>query len=246
MIQNNQNKSLEREIELYLNGQLSDEQVDNLWAKLIQDGYYLDYMKTAANLKSVILENREEIKPTGVMQVRKYASYIAAAAVVIFVGALGVMNYSSSNISISPIPEIGLDIVRSDVGVSVSVTNETIKKAIQLAADGNTFEAKELLNKELNEEKDPTLIAEFSMTLGSIHYNLGEYDKAVSSFKAVIAQENISKNILEKGYWLLANSYFQLDQLAEAKLAFQNTYDLDRQYSRIAKSYINALDAMDK
>jgi len=246
MIQNNQNKDLEREIDLYLNGQLSEKQIDDLWAKLIQDGYYLDYMKSAANLKSVILENREEVKPTGVMKVRKYASYITAAAVLIFVGALGVMNYSSSNSSISPISEIGLNIVRSDVGVSANVTNETIKKAIQLAADGNTFEAKELLNKELNVEKDPTLIAEFSITLGSIHYNLGKYSEAVSSFKTVVAQENISKSILEKGYWLLANSYFQLDQLAEAKLAFQNTYDLDRQYSRIAKSYINALNAMDK
>ena len=246
MIQNNQNKDLEREIDLYLNGQLSEEQIDSLWAKLIQDGYYLDYMKSAANLRSVIIENRGEAKPTAVMQIRKYASYVAAAVVLIFVGTLGVMNYSSSGASLEPISEIGLDIVRSDVGVSANVTNETIKKAIQLAADGNTFEAKELLSKELNEAEDPTLIAEFSITLGSIHYNLGEYNEAVSNFKRVVDQNDISKDIQEKGYWLLANSYFQLDQLAEAKLAFQNTYDLDRQYSRIAKSYINALNAMDK
>jgi len=33
--------------------------------------------------------------------------------------------------------------------------------------------------------------------------------------------------------------------LDEAKTAFQSTYDLDRDYSRIAKSYINALNSMD-
>jgi tetratricopeptide (TPR) repeat protein len=247
MIQNNQNKDLERKIDLYLNGRLSEEQVDDLWSELIQDGYYLDYMKSVANLKSIIVSNRESVKPTVAKQIRKYAGYVTAAAVVVIVGVLGVLNYSSTNSSsLSPIPEIGLDIVRSDVGVSANVTNETIKRAIQLAADGNTLEAKELLSTELKEEQDPSLIAEFSITLGSIHYNLGEYNEAVSNFNTAVAQENISESILEKGYWLLANSYFQLDQLAEAKIAFQNTYDLDRQYSRIAKSYINALNAMDK
>lgn len=246
MIQNNQNKDLERKIDFYINGRLSEDQVDDLWSELIQDGYYLDYMKSIANLRSIIIDNRESVKPTFVKQVRKYAAYVTAAAVVIFVGVLGVMNYSSSNLPKSPIDEIGLDIVRSDVGVSANVTNETIKRAIQLAADGNTLEAKKLLSTELKEEQDPSLIAEFSITLGSIHYNLGEYNEAVSNFNTAVTQENISENLLEKGYWLLANSYFQLDQLAEAKIAFQNTYDLDRQYSRIAKTYINALNAMDK
>ena len=44
----------------------------------------------------------------------------------------------------------------------------------------------------------------------------------------------------------MAGRTLNLDQLEEAKIAFQNTYDLDRDYSRIAKSYINALNAMDK
>ena len=75
---------------------------------------------------------------------------------------------------------------------------------------------------------------------------MGEYSDAASNFKTATEQSGISESTLEKAYWLLANSYFQLDQLEEAKIAFQNTYDLDRDYSRIAKSYINALNAMDK
>lgn len=246
MIQNNLNKDLERKIDLYLNGRLSEEEIDNLWVELIQDGYYLDYMKSVANLKSIIEEKRESRTPGVTKQIRKYASYVTAAAVVIFVGVLGVMNYSANNADpISPIDEIGLDIVRSGGGVSVNVSNEVIKKAVQLAADGSTQEAKDLLTTELDTEEDPALIAEFSITLGSIQYNLGEYEEAASNFKIATEQEGISESILEKGYWLLANSYFQLDQLDEAKTAFQYTYDLDRDYSRIAKSYINALNSMD-
>ena len=247
MIQNNLNKDLERKIDLYLNGRLSEEETDALWAELIQDGYYLDYMKSVANLKAIIEEKRESKTPGIAIQLKKYASYVTAAAVVIFVGVLGVMNYSTENSTpISPISEIGLDIVRSDEGVSASITNEVIKKAIQLAADGSTQEAKDILSNELTDEEDPKLIAEFSITLGSIQYNLGEYSEAASNFKTATEQSDISESTLEKAYWLLANSYFQLDQLEEAKIAFQNTYDLDRDYSRIAKSYINALNAMDK
>jgi tetratricopeptide (TPR) repeat protein len=247
MIQNNLNKDLEKKIDLYLNGRLSEEEIDALWVELIQDGYYLDYMKSVANLKAVIEEKRETKTPGIAIQLRKYAGYVSAAAVVIFVGVLGVMNYSSGTTSpVSPIPEVGLDIVRSDEGISVNITNEVIKKAIQLAADGSTQEAKDLLSSELTDEEDPNLIAEFSITLGSIQYNLGEYREAASNFKNATEQKGISESTLEKGYWLLANSYFQLDQLEEAKIAFQNTYDLDRDYSRIAKTYINALNAMDK
>jgi len=81
--------------------------------------------------------------------------------------------------------------------------------------------------------------------LGSIHYNLGEYREAASNFKTVTNQSGISNSILEKGYWLLANAHFQLDNLTEAESAFQSTYELDGQYSRVAKSYIKALNSMD-
>ncbi|MEO9884807.1 MAG: hypothetical protein ABJR05_01035 [Balneola sp.] len=246
MIQNNLNKELERKIDLYLNGRLSEEQIDDLWAELIQDNYYLDYMKSVANLKAVIEEKRKVNKPSVSKQIRKIATYASAAAAIIIVGVLGVLNYSSDNSSpLSPINEIGLDIVRSEDGVSANITNETIKRAIQLAADGNTSEAKDILSNELETEEDPTLIAEFSITLGSIHYNLGEYREAASNFKTVTNQSGISNSILEKGYWLLANAHFQLDNLTEAESAFQSTYELDGQYSRVAKSYIKALNSMD-
>ncbi len=242
MIQNNINKDLERKIDLYINGRLSDEQIDDLWTELIQDDYYMDYMKSSANLKALIEESRELQKPTVANQIRKYAGYITAAAVVIFVGVIGVMNYSVENSSnISPIENIGLDIVRSEDGVSVDITNETLKRAIKLAADGNTLEAKKILSEGLDKISEPSLLAEFYITLGSINYNLGEYEQAVIQFERATNQEDIDVQIQEKGYWLLANSYFQLDRLTEAQQTFRITYELDGQYSRIAESYMKAL-----
>lgn len=245
MIQNKHNKDLERKIDLYINGRLAEAEVDELWAELIQDEYYLDYAKSFANLKAIIEDRRTKTDSEQSHNFRKVVRYATTAAIVLIVGVLGVINYSSQNtITVSPIPEIGLDIVRSEVGVSADITNEVLKKAIQLAADGNSNEAKKILSEELATLNDPILIAEFSLTLGSIHYNMGEYSEAANSFINTIEQAGISQILLEKGYWLLANSYFQLDELDKAEKAFEATLKLDGQYSRIAQSYVKALNAM--
>lgn len=246
MIQNKQNKELERKIDLYVNGMLAQDEIDELWAELIQDDYYLDYMKSVANLKAIIKESRSNKRTSPAITLRKYASYVAAAVVLIVAGMFGAINYSTStNNQFTPINEIGLDVVRSESGVSGNVSSEVVKQAIKLAADGNIEEAKSILEFELNVTKDATTVADLSLTLGSIQYNSGEYNSAVNSFETVTQQNEIENSTLEKGYWFLGNTYFQLDELEKAKLAFQSAYELDGAYSRVAKSYINALSAME-
>lgn len=60
MIKSRINKELEEKIDLYINGQLTQEKVDELWAELIQDEYYIDYLKTVANIKTVIANNKSQ------------------------------------------------------------------------------------------------------------------------------------------------------------------------------------------
>ncbi len=244
MIQSNLNKDLERKIDLYINGKLNAEQTDELWAELIQDEYYLDYMKSVANLKAVILESREHKPSPAVFQLRKVASYAAAAAVIIFAAVIGVMNYNSSNntMSIEPITEIGLEVIRSTEDAAAD--KDVIKTAIQMAANGNIQQAVTLLENELKTAEESQLVADISLSLGSILYNSGDYTAAISNFERVVNQSDIKQDVLEKGYWFLGNAYFQLDRLPEAREAFQKAYRLDGSYSRVAKSYIDALEAV--
>ena len=62
MIESFSQNKLEEKIDRYVNGQLSQEEVDELWAELIQDGYHLDYLKTVANLKEVVKKKKERRK----------------------------------------------------------------------------------------------------------------------------------------------------------------------------------------
>lgn len=80
MIESNFDRDLERRIDLYINGKLSEEEVDTLWAELIQNEYYFDYAKSVANIKAVIESERKTHEVTPTYQLRKIASYGVAAA----------------------------------------------------------------------------------------------------------------------------------------------------------------------
>lgn len=245
MIESKVNKELEKKIDLYVNGKLNAEQTDELWAELIQDDYYLDYMKSVANLKSII-DRKKATRPSAkVYSLQKVVRYAAAAAVIIIAGTLGIMNISTqNNISVSPVEQIGLDVVRAPGGISETVTNEVIREAIRLATDGNIEEAISLLRNELENAENPQLMADLALSLGSIQYNNGEYSSSIENFNIVIAQENIEILTLEKGYWFLGNTYFQLDRLDKAEEAFRKAYELNGAYSRVAKTYVDALTSV--
>lgn len=245
MIESNFKKDLEQKIDRYINGELNEEQVDELWVELIQDEYYLDYVKSVANIKAVIEKNRALEQQAPVRTLRQYASYGIAAAIAIIIGVIGVMNFSANNElnSVSPLQTLGYDGIRGSEDNVAASESEIIKEAIQLVNQGDMEEAIALLQAELTEVDSPVLVAEISLTLGSIQYNFGDYDAALESFERVVAQNDVSDLTLEKGYWYLGNTFFQLDRLNEAEVAFQNAYELNGAYSRVTKSYLDALQS---
>jgi tetratricopeptide (TPR) repeat protein len=242
MIESNFNKDLEERIDLYINGQLDQDQVDELWSELIQDEYYLDYTKSVANIKAIIEQNRKAETVAPVRKLRQYASYGVAAAIAIIIGVIGVMDFSANNQipGVQPLEVLDYGGIRGPEDDLAASDNEIIKEAIQLANDGEVDEAVGLLEEELIRIDSPTLVAEMSLTLGSIQYNFGNYAASLQNFLRVVEQEGISDLTLEKGYWYLGNTYFQLDQLAEAEQAFQSAYELNGAYSRVSKSYLDA------
>ncbi len=243
MIESKVNKDLEKRIDLYVNGRLDQEQTDELWAELVQDDYYLDYTKSVANLKAIIEKKKTKKTSAKIYSLQKVARYGAAVAVILIAAVVGVLNMNTSgDLSVSPVPQIGLDVVRDASGISETVTNEVIRKAIRLATDGEVEEAMGMLQAELEKTTEPQLKADIALSLGSIQYNKGVYTASIENFKMVVAQTDIKVLTLEKGYWFLGNTYFQLDRLQEAEGAFRKAYELNGAYSRVAKTYVDALE----
>lgn len=249
MIESKINKELESQIDLYINGKLSEEQVDELWAELIQDEYYLDYTKSVANLKAVIEKNRKENAKAPIHRLRKVISYGAAAAVALIIGVIGILNYTANNGAgneLEALTWMDYGTVRnSEASSEILTDNEIIRQAISLTNNGNTEEAISLLTEELTKVTKAVDVAEISLTLGSIQYNYGNYSEALVSFNRVVAQESVDDKILEKAWYYLGNTYIQLDDMSEAKLAFEHTIDYDQQYSRVAQRYLDIIQSMD-
>jgi len=242
MIESRINKDLERKIDLYVNGELNPEQVDELWAELIQDEYYLDYAKSVANLKAVIDKKKNGQSADRKVPLRKYANYAAVAAVIIAAGLFSFFNLYQGDLSqLQPISEIPLETYRDADGAVTSGSEEIIREAVTLANAGEIEKAVNLLEKELAEAETPEYKAKVALSLGSILYNAGVYERSIENFQTAIAQQNVDLLVLEEAYWFLGNAYFQLDQVANAKIAFQKAYDLNGAYRRVVKSYLDAI-----
>ncbi|MGM0546365.1 MAG: tetratricopeptide repeat protein [Bacteroidota bacterium] len=242
MIESFNKKELEEKIDQYINGQLDAQEVDELWAELIQDDYHLDYMKSVANLKAVIERRREEKKSA---KKKQYWYYAAAAVIALLIAVVGVMNISlDSDLDIQPVASIELDYYRSGDGTldEEAMDKDTIQDAIKLANTGQVDQAIRLLDTELEKATEPSWIAELSLNLGSLHYNQGDYEKSIQYYEKVTAHEDdVDALRLEKAYWYIGNAYFHMDNLTEAKTNIEKAHELNGAYRRVAGRYLEAL-----
>lgn len=242
MIESFNKKELEEKIDRYVNGQLSPDEIDELWAELIQDDYHLDYMKSVANLKAVIDQRRKEKQAR---QQRQRWYYTAAAAIILILGVLGYMNFYAQPdaASIQPKASVELNYYRSEGGdLKNNGEPDIIQNAIQLANTGDVKKAISLLQGELKESSSPTWIAQLSLNIGSLHYNQGEFKKALTYYKKVVENKSeVDMLTLEKAYWYMGNAYLHMDNLTEARSTIKKAYELNGAYRRVSKSYLEAL-----
>lgn len=245
MIESNTREDIEQKIDAYIEEELSAKEIDDLWAELLEDDYYLDYLKSAASLKKLINENNQ--KKSKILEFTSSAKWIsAAAAIILMVGSVVVFNLSvKPSESIQPIASIELDYYRSADGSASEMEDLTnVRTAITQANQGNTDEALETLDKKIEEASTDIERADLIITAGSILYNSGRYSEAIDRFETAIALDINDSIIEERAFWYLGNTYFQLNKIDEAKEAFANAYDLNGAYSRVANSYLKALSAI--
>ncbi len=242
MIESYNKKELETKIDQYVNGQLSPQEVDELWTELIRDGYHLDYLKSVANLKSVIKKRREQKQAE---KRKRYRYYAAAAVAILLIAVMSIFTVTNidSNSQLQPIQTIELDYYRSGEGaISSGTQSDVIQKAITLANTGQIDEAIAFLKEELSTASDPEWISTLSLNIGSLLYNQGKFEESIVHFDRVIERKDaIEVLILEKAYWYIGNAYFQLDHLAEARNYIEKAYELDGAYRRVTQSYLKAL-----
>lgn len=214
-------------------------EVDELWRELIHDSEALRYLKTTTDTNKIKDEDHEEgIRNTNKKQPQNY--WYLSAALVLIAGTFFIFQITSeATESVQAVSSIELNYYRSAEGTS---GDEAIsREAIELANQGNYGRAVRMIDMKLNQTDDVYTKSLLLIRSGSILYNAGRYREALSRFDRVTKKPDVNLLTREKAYWYLGNSYFQLGEPEKAKIAFQNVYELDGAYSRVAEKYLTAL-----
>lgn len=243
------------QIDLYIRGKLSQDEIDELWKTFLKHPEYYDWFETEVHLRDLIREGKKpgfnsSGEESGNVS-KKYGFkgwlYAAAAAVVL---ALGLQFFSLQHqdslpslaeAEINQTELMGADVLRSNTETDDDL-NVAINNALATAYEGETEEAieefKEILNESLSDEQRGRV----EMNLGILYYNDGRFETARDYFQSVALKENLPDYVLEKAWWFLGNTYLNIEELRNAREAVFNAYSLNGKYQTAALALLKKLD----
>lgn len=238
------NPKLEDQIDLYLSGSLSHEEIELLWEQLIEHPQYVDYMKTCAGLRKIGSEDKESESSSKTEEtITSYNfRYAIAAGIVLLLTVIGVLNIypESETYYPEPLAVLELNNLRSSDTFENDFERE-IQHGISLAVLGQEEKALEVLHQLKAKVESEEQKLDVMVNIGIVHYNLADFDSAKSTFLAVTQNPHAEPLIKEKAWWYLANSYLKTNHREDAKVAAQHTYDVNGAYRRMAARWLERL-----
>jgi tetratricopeptide (TPR) repeat protein len=243
MAENRERLQIEAQIDRYVNGELSEKEVDDLWVELIQHKTYMDYLKTSANLKAV---TEQEKTPSSFIKEPRVV-YAAASIIVLFLITFSIVQsgYFSSSSKIQPVQTFDIGYKRAPQPPDLMTPHEkVIRHALELYKNDEFKKAVRFLKTNLDQDEEANWAAKLDITIGVLYYNTDKFNEAVYYFKDAVNRKGDIKGVkLEKAWWYLGNAYFQLSMLDKAQQAMQKAYQMHGDYSRVAKSYLDAMSS---
>jgi len=251
-------KEIYREITRYIDGDLSNEEVENLWAQFVDNPEYYKWFETELHLRDLakkesesniysIHSEPEQDTQTSFWKSSKGWILAVAAAVVI---SFGLQLFSTGDTPIAHPDSIskidlnemsGSDILRSEGDVSQTMDIE-INRALASAYEADLEGAVRKFRALLLQDPDPQQKARIELNLGILYYNMTNYEQAKLFFESVANTEAMNRFFTEKAWWFLGNAYLNLEMLEEAKQAVNNAYESDGRYVEAAQSLLQKLD----
>lgn len=250
---------LEKKIDAYIKGKLSEEEALQLWEQLLKRPDYIELLETELGVKS-ILENRSSDSDSDNTTSAEQSSIIyslhrskkwlgAAAAVAVLVVAvnffqidtnqkmgdltLGEINVAE-NLSSAPI----LRTQKSDITPADSLLNRGFQEAIS----GNVTRALQLYDQIIANHAGESAAVQAYLNKGIIQYNAGQFGESIASFEAVLEHVDNDPVVTEKAYWYLGNAFINIEKLSEARDAIHQVYSMDGIYRKSAFRLLRKLD----
>lgn len=246
-----------RKITQYINGELSEDEIEKLWEKFVDNPEYYSWFETELHLRDLAKESADKnitsISPqnkNGKKNDRNASkTWLFAVAAIILLG-IGYQLYSlQDTVNVHPhsiakieIDEMsGTDILRSDEATA-SIIDVEISRALTMAYEGDVEASSDKLKMILTENPEPEQESRILMNLGILHYNMGDFEGAKSYFDRAGKNEEMNRFFREKAWWFLGNAYLNLEMLEEAREAIYTVYSADGRFAAEAEILLQKLD----
>lgn len=238
---------LDEQIRHYINGTLTQEEIDQLWAELLRQPEYLEYFKTSVNLHAVAKEEQVANLPAKQEPGQNPWVRLMAAAVLLIAMAAGFfLWYDQQSVQVVPeaIDRIELDIMRSAAEVPEQ-DQQPLQQALMMVADEQTDQARKFLDSLRSAAHSGELKIETVITRAVIDYNEGHYAHAGELFEQVLNRPDLSPGQRERAHWYLAQALLRLEEYEQARQHAETVRDIDGAYYRAARRLLDQYDMMD-
>jgi len=251
-------KEIYREITRYIDGDLSKEEVDDLWAQFVDNPEYYKWFETELHLRDLSKKasdfnihsiHSEPAKNEQSSFWKNSKGWLLAVAAIIVI-SFGLQLFSTGDTTIyhpDSISQIdlnemsGSDILRSEGDFSQSMDIE-INRALASAYEEDLEGAVKKFRALLLQDPDPQQKARIELNLGILYYNMANYEQARLFFESVANTDAMNRFFKEKAWWFLGNAYLNLEMLEEARQAVRNAYQSDGIYVEAAQTLLQKLD----
>jgi tetratricopeptide (TPR) repeat protein len=247
------NIELEKQIDEYIKGNLTEEQAQELWEKLFQNPEYIELLNTDLGVRSIVQEqgnelSKEEGRHAMIYSLQNSWKWVAGVAAVVLIAVainfFGSVETSLEQLSIQKI-NVSENLASAPTMRSVqqhtpsdSLLNLGFKKAIS----GNVDKAVAIYDLIIREHPNEPASTQAYLNKGIIQFNDQDFEGAIASFKAVTRKAKKQSFTREKGYWYLGNAFINTDSLSKAHQAMEQVYLMEGIYHKPAIDLLKELD----
>lgn len=257
-------KDILKQIDRYLNGELSEKEADQLWVEILKNPEYLQWLEIESSAREFFhdkdrgrsrnttttnhIESRSvetNNRPSLLLNYRYWLYGIAAVfAVVVSFQFLSVdrpalQGFVAGDISVEEMATT--DIYRSTLD-RVDVIDVEINRGFEAAISGRLNESHQIYQELLDNSASDTQHAVINFNYGILLYNQERYPEAAEAFKAAVEYEDLPEYVSEKGWWFLGQSFVLASDLPSARKAIDKVYTLDGRFKAEAQNLLDRID----
>lgn len=240
---------IQKQIDAYVKGTLSEEQIDDLWVEIAKDPALLDELDIEVHVKELI-QNRmgQANEPATEKRMLKWALLVSAAAVMAIVAFIQMFRMEAPARldqlvlqEISPAELETPEVVRAEDNSSERIDTQ-LSMGFKYALSGEVEKAMKQFEAVIREYEAHPKTAISHLNMGIMWYNLEEYDQALLSFNRSLKVLENNIRIEEKAYWYSANAHLKNGELEKARDQASRAYELSGVFLEKAYSMIHWID----